>query len=35
VSTGHFAAAVPDSITDNPPNGWKTPPVPIPKLPEK
>jgi hypothetical protein len=33
VSDGHFAAAVPDSILDSPPNGWKTPPVPIPKIP--
>lgn len=27
VSSGHFATAVPDSIPESPPNGWKTPPV--------
>jgi hypothetical protein len=32
VSTGHFSATVPASIPASPPSGWKTSPVPIPKL---
>ncbi|HEX8327726.1 MAG TPA: hypothetical protein VF629_09310 [Hymenobacter sp.] len=35
VSTGHFAAAISDGMPDSPPNGWKTPPVPIPKIPSE